>query len=98
MLPAETPEYEVIIDEAALRDIKKLPVKARTAVFELTEKLGTNPRPEGIEPIVRFKGLFRVRSGNYRIVYQIQDNNKLVIVAAVGDRKDIYSLLERRFA
>ncbi|GAB3783277.1 type II toxin-antitoxin system RelE/ParE family toxin [Spirosoma horti] len=89
-------KYTVQFDEAALRDIKKLPHKAKAQIIETAEGLSETPRPEGVEFLTKFKGFYRVRSGNYRLVYAIQDDNTLVIIAAVGDRKDIYKKLEQR--
>ncbi|GAB3225723.1 type II toxin-antitoxin system RelE family toxin [Spirosoma arcticum] len=89
--------YAVEYDEAALRDLKKLPKKAQGQIIELADDLAKNPRPEGVESLKQFKGLYRVRVGSYRVVYSIEDGNKVVIIAAIGDRKDIYKLTERRF-
>ena len=90
--------YVIEYDEAALRDLKKMPKKAQGQIIELADDLATNPRPEGVESLTQFKGLYRVRVGNYRVVYAIEDGNRVVIIAAIGDRKDIYKLLERRFS
>lgn len=59
------------------KDIKKL-------IFERIDKLRTNPRPENIEPLRGAdRGLFRIRQGDYRIVYSIQDQKLLVLVVRV---------------
>jgi mRNA interferase RelE/StbE len=66
------------------KDIKKL-------IFERIDKLRTNPRPENVEPLQGAdKGLFRIRQGDYRIVYSIQDQKFLVLIVRVVHRKEVY--------
>ncbi len=63
----------------------------------MIKSLADNPRPVGIESLTNYKGLFRIRSGNYRIVYMIDDEGMIVIVVVIGDRKLVYDLVERRY-
>lgn len=83
--------YTVVILSAAERQIKKLPHLARGKVIALAESLGENPRPRDFK-VLRgpLKGYFRVRTGNYRIIYAIDDKNVIITVVSVGDRRDIY--------
>jgi len=62
------------------------------AVFEAIKGLAQNPRPRGIEK-VKSTGLWRIRQGDYRIVYAIDDKKSLVIVVRVGHRREIYRAL-----
>lgn len=57
------------------------------------ELLSVEPRPNGARRLVGGEGEWRVRTGNYRIVYEIHDSKLLVLVIAIGHRRDIY---ERR--
>ena len=83
--------YTVVILSAAERQIKKLPNFARQKVIALAESLAGNPRPQGFKPLQGpLKGCFRVRSGDYRIIYAIDDKNVIITVVSVGDRRDIY--------
>ena len=54
------------------------------------EALADNPRPPGGVRLSRPSGLWRIRSGVYRIIYQIQDARLLVTVVKVGHRRDVY--------
>lgn len=54
------------------------------------ESLAVNPRPHGTKKLVGLDQLFRVRVGDYRIVYQIQDDKLVVLVVGIGHRKDVY--------
>jgi mRNA interferase RelE/StbE len=52
--------------------------------------LATDPRPVGSEKLEGDGNKYRVRQGNYRIVYSIDDRNKIVVITKIGDRKDVY--------
>ena len=85
--------YRVEVAPAALRQFRKLDRAAQRRVQAAIELLATEPRPSGAKKLVDGNGEWRVRTGDYRIVYEIQDNVLLILVAAVGHRRDIY---ERR--
>ncbi|WP_461129994.1 type II toxin-antitoxin system RelE family toxin [Spirosoma aerophilum] len=89
--------YVIEFEEAALRDLKKLSKQVQIQILDVIEGLAINPRPAGVEPLTQFKGLYRVRSGNYRIVYSIEDQKLIVTVAAIADRNKIYDVVERRY-
>jgi len=68
-----------------------IPKDIRKLIFDRIDKLRTNPRPEGIEPLQGSeKGLFRIRQGDYRIVYSIQDQKLLILIVRVVHRKEVY--------
>jgi mRNA interferase RelE/StbE len=54
-----------------------------------------DPRPPGAKKLADSDKLYRIRSGNYRIVYQVEDEILLVLVVKIGDRKDVYRNLLR---
>jgi mRNA interferase RelE/StbE len=85
--------YRIEVAPAALRQLRKLDRAAQRRVQAAIELLATEPRPSGAKKLVDGNGEWRVRTGDYRIVYEIQDNVLLILVAAVGHRRDIY---ERR--
>ena len=85
--------YRVEVAPAALRQLRKLDPPARRRVQAAIELLADQPRPSGAKKLVGGKGEWRVRTGDYRIVYEVHDNVLLVLVVAVGHRREIY---ERR--
>lgn len=95
---SEERTYTVQFDEAALRDLKKMTKQASELVIKTAKGLATNPRPMGVESLTQFKGLFRIRAGNYRIVYTIEEDKLVVLIVAVADRKEVYDVVERRFS
>lgn len=83
--------YGLRIAPSAARTLAKLPEKIVTAVYEfITEPLLDNPRRVGkpLDPLLA--PLWSARRGTYRILYAIDDTQRLVEVAAVGHRADIY--------
>ena len=85
--------YRVEVAEAAVRSLRKLDPTARRRVQAAIELLAEQPRPSGARRLVGGDGLMRVRTGDYRIVYEIHDDVLVVLVVAVGHRREIY----RRF-
>ena len=82
--------YTVEIAPAAERQIRKLEATARRRILNRIETLQRNPRPVGVEKLSDSEGLYRVRVGNFRIIYEIEDRITKVLVLKVGDRKEIY--------
>jgi mRNA interferase RelE/StbE len=54
------------------------------------DSLAHDPRPRGVEKLSGEENLYRVRVGNYRIIYQLQDAQLIVLVVKVGHRRDVY--------
>lgn len=88
--------YHIELDDAASRDFDKLAPKAKKQVAKLIDTLVSDPRAGNVRELVGFKGIYRKRTGDYRVVYTIKDDVLLVLVVAIGPRKDIYDLLKRR--
>lgn len=71
--------------------LKLIPKQILKLIFERIEKLSNNPRPEGAEPLQGTdKGLYRIRQGDYRISYSIQDQKLLILIVRVVHRKEVY--------
>lgn len=85
--------YRIEVAPAAVRQLRKLDRAAKRRVQAAIELFASEPRPSGAKKLVGGDGEWRVRTGDYRIVYEIHDSVLLVLVVAVGHRRDIY---ERR--
>lgn len=90
-------KYYLVLTSSAERELKKLPPQIQDEIFEKIESLQNNPRPQGYKKLTNFKvpnlklkPLYRVRVGEYRIVYAIQDNIITVIIAKIANRKEVY--------
>jgi len=85
--------YRIVIDDKALAELAKLPKKIRKQIANKIDKLSSNPRPPGSTVLQQNKSLYRIRSGDYRIVYQIRQEQVLVLVVRIGHRKEVYKKL-----
>lgn len=82
--------YQVSLAPAAARQLRKLDPSVRRRIQAIIELLATDPRPPSATRLVGGAGEWRVRSGDYRILYQIEDDRLLVLVLNAGHRRDIY--------
>jgi mRNA interferase RelE/StbE len=82
--------YAVSIAPHALRQLRKLDPTARRRVQAAIDLLADGPRPPAARRLVGGAGEWRVRTGDYRIVYDIRDKELIVLVVAVGHRRDVY--------
>lgn len=82
--------YRIEVAPAAVRQLRKLDPAARRRIQAAVELLADQPRPSGAKKLVGGDGEWRVRTGDYRVVYEIHDDVLLVLVVAVGHRRDIY--------
>ena len=82
--------YRVQVAPAAVRQLRKLDGSALRRVQAAIELLAEEPRPSGAKKLVGGDGEWRVRTGDYRIVFEINDGVLLVLVVAVGHRREVY--------
>lgn len=82
--------YRVQVAPAAVRQLRKLDGSALRRVQAAIELLAEEPRPSGAKKLVGGDGEWRVRTGDYRIVYDINVGVLLVLVVAVGHRREVY--------
>ncbi len=83
-------KYEVGLKKSAIKELRRLPKKDATRVSTLIEELSDNPRPSGCKKLKGYSNLWRVRSGNYRIIYSVEDEILIVEILEIVDRKDAY--------
>lgn len=81
--------YEIRILPTAAREIRKLPPEAKRRVQAVVELLSEEPRPPAAKKLTA-RPEWRVRTGDYRILYRIEDSILTVIVVRAGHRRDVY--------
>ena len=72
------------------KDLRKLPASTMERVIETVESLADNPFPHGVEKLSGSEHAYRIRLGDYRIVYEVVTESKLVEIQRVRHRKDVY--------
>ena len=82
-------KYSVEITSSAQRQFKKLPEAIQDHIIPKILALESNPRPAGVKKLQVFE-YYRIRIGDYRVVYSINDKVHLIKVLDLGHRKDIY--------
>jgi mRNA interferase RelE/StbE len=81
--------YEIIIKPTAQKDLDKLPDKEVVKIARRLTQLQENPRPIGIQKLTDQEG-YRIRIGDYRILYEIEDKEKKVFIYRIKPRKEAY--------
>ena len=87
--------YTVELKPAAVRGLKKLTKGLQKRIAARIDGLASNPRPPGVEKLSGEHEYYRLRIGNYRIVYEVKENALLVLLIRIGHRREIYQRMFR---
>ncbi len=82
-------KYHIIISSTAQKKLNKLPNQIADPLIKTILSLAENPRPHGCKKL-KGREAFRIRKGNYRVIYEINENVLTITVISLGHRKDIY--------
>jgi mRNA interferase RelE/StbE len=82
-------KYEVLIKPSAVKELELIPKADRKRMANRISRLSGNPRPTGCEKLTA-EEKYRIRQGQYRAVYSIDDSAKVVLVVKIAHRKDVY--------
>lgn len=81
--------YKLLIKPSAVKEIESLPKKDRQRIVGRIQSLATEPRPVGCTKLSG-EEKYRIRQGDFRILYEIRDQELVVTVVKVGHRRDVY--------
>ena len=84
--------YNIEIKKSASKELSKLPKKELKSVINKIKNLSADPRPTGSKKLSGDEK-YRVRVGNHRVLYTIEDEKLVIYIVKVGHRKDIYKML-----
>ena len=82
-------EYKIFFKRSAVKDLDPIPKKDLQRIIKRIDSLKEDPRPPGCEKLTG-QERYRIRQGNYRIIYSIQDQELTIWVVKIGHRRDIY--------
>jgi len=82
-------KYKITIKKSAAKELADIPKKDLPKIVKRIQTLAQNPRPHGSQKLSR-KEEYRVRQGNYRIVYSVDDKVLAVDVVKIGHRREVY--------
>ncbi len=83
-------EYRIVLASSAERDLRTLPGKVEERIVAIIDALSQEPRPRGVKKLKGSSNLWRIRVGDYRIIYRIDDREHLVDISHIRNRKDAY--------
>jgi mRNA interferase RelE/StbE len=82
--------YVVEVKPSARKELERLPDAVLVRAVRKMESLGENPRPAGCKKLKGYRDLWRIRVGDWRILYLIDDGAKLVSVTRIAHRREVY--------
>ncbi|MGC1419385.1 MAG: type II toxin-antitoxin system RelE/ParE family toxin [Acidimicrobiales bacterium] len=82
--------YQVVLSPSATRQLRKFDPDARRRIQAVLELVAENPRPPAATRLVGGAGEWRVRTGDYRVIYEIHERQLLVLVLRMGHRREVY--------
>ena len=82
--------YEVYLERAAERDLRRLPVETFHRIVPRIRALAENPRPPGCRKLTGSENDWRIRIGDYRVVYEIDEGDRAVRVFRIRHRREAY--------
>ena len=80
--------FEIIFKQSVAKDLRQIPNKDVTRILKHIEALSVDPRPPGVEKLSG-QEKYRIRQGVYRILYEIRNNELIVMVIKIGYRRDV---------
>lgn len=83
-------QYDIQFKASAAREFRKLAPEIKSCIREVVNALKTEPRPVGVKKLTGETHLYRIRVGDYRIVYEIDDTTQVLQVTRVRHRRDAY--------
>ena len=87
------PTYEVVITRQPRKVIRKLPRNLKERIIKAALALATDPRPPGYKRLTAHPDLYRIRVGDWRIIYTIEDDMLVILILKVAPRGGVYRSL-----
>lgn len=85
--------FAIEYDPTAIKELTKLDKQVVRRVVKAIDALGADPRPSGTRPLVGYPNLWRIRVGDYRVVYTIKDAELVILALRVAHRSNVYRSL-----
>lgn len=82
-------EYTLFIERSAQKSLSKIDTQDKVKIEDAIEALALDPRPANSKKLTG-RDAYRIRIGNYRVIYEVDDGKLIILVVRVGHRKDVY--------
>ena len=83
-------KFKLFISSSAEKKLKKIPKKDISKIVILIQSLTINPYPVGCRKLSGEETIYRVRQGQYRVIYEVKNHELVILILKIGHRKDIY--------
>lgn len=83
-------DYEIVFAKSVVKDLQKIPSEYAEKILAKIELLTDNSFPHGYKKLKGFQNLYRIRVGDYRIVYAIYHRKRIIDITVIRHRKDVY--------
>ena len=84
-------KYKIKISSTAEKILKKIPKKEISKIIVSIQSLASDPYPVGSRKLAGEENVYRIRQGNYRILYEVHGNTLTILVLKIAHRKDVYN-------
>ena len=82
--------YNITFKRSTVKELKKIPQNEQIKILKAINSLSENPHPNGHKKLIGGDIAFRIRIGNYRVIYNVYENELVIEVIRIGHRKNIY--------
>lgn len=86
-------QFAIVLRRSATKDMRRIPMSILRIMKEQIATLATNPLPSGSRPVHGYRNFYRIRIGNYRVIYEVAAVIRIVTIIRMGHRKDVYRKL-----
>jgi len=83
-------QYEILFKASAAKEFRKLGQDVKARLRKAINALKSEPRPAGVKKLAGAMDLYRIRVGDYRVIYEIDNDAQLIVVTRVRHRRDVY--------
>jgi len=82
--------FAIYVERAAEKDLSKLPTIYLSNIISKIKELSKDPHPKGCKKIMSNENFWRIRIGNYRVIYEVIETDKVIKIYKIKHRKDVY--------
>jgi mRNA interferase RelE/StbE len=86
-------KFALVIEPKPRKALEKLDQRSQARIFSAMKLLTANPRPSKAMQMVGFESFWRIRVGDFRVIYTVRDQELVILVVSIGHRKDVYRKL-----
>lgn len=87
--------YKIVYEKRVFKDLDKIPSADANRITDVFKGLTSNPFPNGSKKLSGKISLYRIRQGDYRVIYTVEHGTKEIRIIMVGNRKEVYRILSR---